>query len=281
MSQHAKALWTCSGAIRDSMSTSKAKMEDTATDKASQDHWIFQQAATWPDIIRKNKTYDRPEWHYIDIPQYLDPSDQMAFDKRLPVNIATDYPGKVPRDKYNVVQAIAYCRETLKGKAGPDVKAAAYCWLFHLVGDIHQPLHSTAIFSEAHFPKGDKGGNEILVTKGKNLHSLWDGLLGRDSKTSSVAKAAAELSDKERFGNVWEMSAQEMNPIEWAKESHNLAEAMVYDDVLLNAVRTTAPGEKMAPVELPVEYYKAAGEQARKRVLAAGLRLGQMLKSVK
>src|SRR4051812_25986395 len=48
-----------------------AKMDDDAviSDKATQDHWIFQHAATWPDIIRKNKTYDRPDWHYIDIPQ--------------------------------------------------------------------------------------------------------------------------------------------------------------------------------------------------------------------
>ena len=71
----------------------------------------------------------------------------------------------------------------------------------------------------------------ILVTKGKNLHSLWDGLLGRDSRMSGVAKAVAELSDRERFGNVWDLSAQETDPIEWAKESHDLAEAVVYDDV--------------------------------------------------
>ena len=180
------------------------------------------------------------------------------------------------------MQAIAYCRETLKGKAGADVKAGAYCWLFHLVGDIHQPLHSTAIFSVDHFPKGDEGGNEILLTKGKNLHSLWDNLLGRDSKMSGVAKAVAELSDKERFGNVWDLSAQETDPIQWAKESHDLAEAVVYDDVILDAVRNYATGrEEMTPVELPVEYYKAAGEQARKRVLAAGLRLGALLKTVK
>src|SRR3954447_4680749 len=48
-----------------------AKMEDSAAkgDKATQDHWIFQHAATWPDQIHKNKEYDRPLWHYIDIPQ--------------------------------------------------------------------------------------------------------------------------------------------------------------------------------------------------------------------
>jgi hypothetical protein len=137
----------------------QGKMEDTATDKATQDHWIFQQAATWPDIIRKNKTYDRPPWHYINFPIYLDPSDRMAFDKRLAANISTDLSANTPRDQYNVLQAIAFCRATLKGKAGPDVKAAAYCWLFHLVGDLHQPLHSTALFSVNQFPKGDRGGN--------------------------------------------------------------------------------------------------------------------------
>ena len=160
-------------------------------DKSTQDHWIFQQAATWPDIIRKQKQFDRPAWHYIDIPQYLDPSDEAALAKRLPVNIATDYPGNVPNEKYNVIQAIALCRAMLNSKAGPEIKSQAYCWLIHLVGDIHQPLHSTALFSVDHFPKGDKGGNEIKLAKGKNLHSLWDNLLGSDSKMSSVAKAVA------------------------------------------------------------------------------------------
>jgi hypothetical protein len=257
------------------------KMDDNALtgDKAVEDHWIFQQAATWPDLVRKKKG-DQPSWHYIDLPQFLDASDQMAFAKRLPVNISTDYPGRTPLKEMNVVQAIAYCQTMLKGKAGPDVKAQAYCWLLHLVGDIHQPLHCTALFSVDHFPKGDEGGNKILITKGKNLHSLWDGLLGKQYYMRNVAKAVAELSDRERFGNVWDLSAKETDPIQWAKESHDLAEAVVYDDAILNAVRSSQSGEKMTPVELPVEYYKAAGEQARKRVLAAGLRLGALLKTV-
>src|SRR5262245_5353554 len=45
-----------------------SKMEDDAAkgDKATQDHWIFLQAATWPDIIRRKTDLDRPIWHYID-----------------------------------------------------------------------------------------------------------------------------------------------------------------------------------------------------------------------
>ena len=61
-----------------------AKMDDDAAkgDKATQDHWIFQHAATWPDVIRKNKEHDRPEWHYIDLPQFLDESDRTGIRRQ-------------------------------------------------------------------------------------------------------------------------------------------------------------------------------------------------------
>jgi hypothetical protein len=51
----------------------------------------------------------------------------------------------------------------------------------------------------------------------------------------------------------------------------------VYDDAILTAVRNEAPGEKPAPIELPEGYYKRAGEHARRRVVAAGVRLAEML----
>src|SRR6476620_5600180 len=42
----------------------QAKMDDEPSeakgDKSAQDHWIFLQAATWPDLIRKQKQFDRP-----------------------------------------------------------------------------------------------------------------------------------------------------------------------------------------------------------------------------
>ena len=47
--------------------------------------------------------------------------------------------------------------------AGTDEEKAIYLtWLMHLVGDIHQPLHCTAVFREQ-FPNGDKGGNDAFV----------------------------------------------------------------------------------------------------------------------
>jgi S1/P1 Nuclease len=49
-----------------------------------------------------------------------------------------------------------------KNKNDPERKAIALAWLFHLVGDIHQPLHTTQLFI-VDYPKGDRGGNEICV----------------------------------------------------------------------------------------------------------------------
>lgn len=256
-----------------------AKMEDDVLkgDKALQDHWIFQHAATWPDVIRGDKDHDRPEWHYIDIPQFLDESDRTAFAGKLPVNISTDYPSNTLREHYNVVQAIELCRATLGGKAGPEAKAMAYCWLFHLVGDIHQPLHCTALFSVSHFPKGDRGGNEIPLKRGKNLHSLWDNLLGREYYMRNVEKAVAELSDRNRFGDVWNSAAKETDPRKWAVESHALCESFLYSDAILQAARAMPSGAKLSPIDLPEAYYTTAGERARERVIAAGMRLGLML----
>lgn len=50
-------------------------------------------------------------------------------------------------------------------------------YVVHLVGDIHQPLHSVALFNQT-YPKGDLGGNSEKViltnTSTSNFHSYWD-----------------------------------------------------------------------------------------------------------
>ena len=51
--------------------------------------------------------------------------------------------------------------------------------LIHYVGDIHQPLHSTAEVDSA-YPSGDRGGNsEHIPSKegASNLHAVWDSVL--------------------------------------------------------------------------------------------------------
>jgi len=254
------------------------KMTDDvlAADKATQDHWIFQHAATWPDIARglpkgERGKYDRPVWHYVNFPLFVDATDRRAIAQ----NVSTEYPTTTETKDYNILQAIAHCRAALRSQAGADVKATAYCWLMHLVGDIHQPLHSTALFSVNQFPEGDRGGNSILLVRGSNLHSLWDNLLGRQYYMRNVEQEVAELSRGHR--EVWDSAANETNPLKWADEGHKLCESFVYADEILKAVRETPVGGKLTPIELPDDYYKLAGEHARRRIIAAGLRLASVL----
>jgi hypothetical protein len=52
-------------------------------------------------------------------------------------------------------------------------------YIIHLIGDIHQPLHSTTFFNATYQPPtGDMGGNLINVTlmdgTKVNLHSYFD-----------------------------------------------------------------------------------------------------------
>ena len=57
--------------------------------------------------------------------------------------------------------------------------------MIHIIGDIHQPLHTATLFS-AEFPKGDMGGNlfEIIYLKKKSykeLHEFWDAIVDQYS----------------------------------------------------------------------------------------------------
>lgn len=50
-------------------------------------------------------------------------------------------------------------------------------YLTHIVGDIHQPLHTVALFDDDKFKNGDQGGNLFKIKfKGNitGLHQLWD-----------------------------------------------------------------------------------------------------------
>jgi hypothetical protein len=46
---------------------------------------------------------------------------------------------------------------------------------------------------------------------------------------------------------------------------------------LLTAIKNTPANEKLEPFDLPKDYLREAGHQARLRIIAAGVRLGVML----
>ena len=245
----------------------KKMPEDVATaDRAVKDHWIFLQAATWPDIARKTE-YDRPSWHYIDIPLFPEGERSVKF------NLSTDFPTDIDSKDYNVAQATKNCLSILDQSDSASECGLAYSWLLHLVGDMHQLLHSTALVCD-HFPYGDKGGNEIPVVQGHNLHSLWDGLLGTRAQMNDVNREVGKLKEQPDLWNV----DTKPDIDGWIAESHDAAVSVVYDPAILQAVRDAKPGDKLEPISLSTDYLKSAGQLARRRIVAAGLRLGALLK---
>jgi hypothetical protein len=62
----------------------------------------------------------------------------------------------------NILTAMTENESMVKKESDGERKAIALAWLFHLVGDIHQPLHTAQLFT-ADYPLGERGGNEIFV----------------------------------------------------------------------------------------------------------------------
>jgi hypothetical protein len=63
----------------------------------------------------------------------------------------------------NILTALAENERVVKNGSGDaERRAIALAWLFHLVGDVHQPLHTAQLFT-VDYPQGDRGGNEICI----------------------------------------------------------------------------------------------------------------------
>ena len=129
---------------------------------------LFMQAARWADDIRsQDKAQNRPRWHYVNFP--FKPEGQ-------PANVQTREPESV-----NILTAMADNESVVRMENNVERRAIALAWLFHLVGDIHQPLHTAQLFT-VEYPQGDRGGNEICVRvmqtgQPMDLHRFWDGVI--------------------------------------------------------------------------------------------------------
>jgi hypothetical protein len=103
------------------------------------------QAVRWPDDVRlRDKQYHQARWHYINWP--FKPDGQ-------PASVQTRDPEPV-----NILSAMAENEAVVKnGNGGNERRAIVLAWLFHLAGDIHQPLHTAQLFT-TDYPQGDRVG---------------------------------------------------------------------------------------------------------------------------
>src|SRR5262249_50528542 len=180
---------------------------------------LFMQAARWPDDIRSNdKQQHRALWHYINWPFKPD---------KEPASVQTREPEAV-----NILTAMAENQRIVATENNAERKAIALAWLFHLVGDIHQPLHTAQLFT-VDYSQGDRGGNEICVrvteaAQPMDLHRFWDGVITSSSNLTRLRNEATTLGNRQEFqrSQLTELASTEFES--WAKESYEIAMKFAY-----------------------------------------------------
>ena len=229
-----------------------------------QERYLFMLAARWPDDIRGDSAFDHPLWHYIDYP--YKPKGQPPSVKTVP-----------PPPVDNLVDAFQTNLALLTDSSDPAQTAVALCWIFHLLGDSHQPLHATMLFT-TQFPEGDRGGNLFYIRSNPsggtvNLHSYWDNLLLSDEHYAAARHKAEELEAAHPRASLGELKEHQMEA--WAKkESFRLAVRSVYRNGKLKSGPDRDHG-----AAVPSNYQAAAEGIAGRRVTLAGYRLADLLRA--
>lgn len=228
--------------------------------------WLFTQAAVWPDLARKLPAYDRPQWHYVNIPVRIGsaargPAEQCQIERASPVG--THLPQALTRQLSRLNDASVPAAE----------RAVALSWVLHLVADAHQPLHSVAMFDAHRYRRGDRGGNELRVVSRGNLHRVWDSLLDRQGGFSRQAAARLRRSHLQRLRRA----APELGVTEWLEQSCQVAlEGAYAGDVRAALLAPNRRGVE-TPIRLGRSYLERAADQAEARAVEAMSRLAGLL----
>ena len=196
----------------------------------------IEDAANWMDAVRGDHKYDYMKpWHYLNIEKGSE-------------YVATTEP--------NLVNALNKSIEVLKHKdklSDEDIKFNLLV-IFHLVGDMHQPLHVGY--------GNDKGGNDIQVKylgHPNNLHRVWD----TEIVESEHITANECLLLYKDFDNQEIAKLKEINVEKWIREPRALLSRVYNFNLEDNSID-----------QAYVDKNKKIIEQ---QLLIAGMRLGSVL----
>jgi len=196
------------------------------------------EAACWMDEVRSNHSFDYMKtWHYVNVEK----------DKTY-----------VKTEEKNVISELEYIIDQLtnhRKELSPDGIAMDIKILFHLIGDMHQPLHVG--YGE------DKGGNTFNVDflgRETNLHKVWDTEIIQEKK---ITTASLEEQYK-RITAAQLKKIQKIDVVEWMNEGRALL-PKVYDfkSDIINQ-----------------EYIDKNVEIIKERLLYSGIRISAVLNSI-
>lgn len=233
--------------------------------RAEADRAWFVEASTWADLVRdrdfpeRQARYHRGPWHYVNY-----------FFEETPAG-PRDLPHLAP-DTAHVVERLAELEQSVVDLQRPSAERAVdLAWILHMVGDLHQPLHTTARVTETE-PRGDQGGNLFRLADDQPLHSYWDRAISREfpalpdeTEQERVARIARTLMERHPAAGL--RTGLEPSRYErWARAGFETAKAQVY---------RTPRGETPS-----AEYARATYATSERAAALAGYRLAELLNRV-
>lgn len=233
-------------------------------DEEEQEMYLFMLAARWPDDIRHVGTYHRDAWHYVYFPYHPEnPADSTDF--REPAG-------------ENLLHALRHNTNLLQSGIPDSAKAIALSWIFHCLGDIHQPLHTATLVNEDYrAPEGDRGGQDFYIQptpglRASTLHHYWNNLVDVPDRFHEVREMASHLLRIQAYSRNNLLEGSGMDPDEWARESFGLAIREVYREGKLDG---SVDHHNLVP--LPDGYDRTARHVGERQLVQAGYRLSDML----
>lgn len=239
---------------------------------------FFMLVATWPDIVRPKEEDTRPcirfhqrDWHFIN---FFWEGFSGGTGSEAPEDSDIPVPELNAVDRLKLFRPLVACGTPQCGTP-LDERAMKLAWILHLVGDIHQPLHTSArVTPMGNEKEGDQGGNLFKLgvgSKALSLHSFWDGIINRSVKQKTGEKDLAYhdrvAQDIMNLHSRATMSSR-LLPIDfeaWSQEGLETTKRVVYPKSLRRGV-----------IPDP-DYQKKAFEIAQEAIALGGYRLAELL----
>jgi phosphatidylinositol-3-phosphatase len=246
--------------------------KDASRPLAERQREFFMAAATWPDLIRGGpcKPLSHKPWHFTD---HFWQGVSGGSGAQAPKAVTTLHAGAE-----NAVERLTRFRPVVICAAAPcataDTRAMDLAWILHLVGDIHQPLHSASRVTPAN-REGDGGGNGFLLGPDETpLHTYWDRIIDTalpkqngESPRAYMQRVEAQIvHDHPRATMAGNIKSGDFAA--WSADGFAAAEENVYPATL---------HEHQAPTTV---YQQMAFMKADEAVALGGYRLADLLNAI-
>lgn len=214
--------------------------------------------AAFPDFIKLRGVNTYNHWHYIAQPWY---PNKANFYREL--------------NPQNARWALQQAQKNSQNKQiGYSQRAFYLSFVWHILADIHQPLHTISRYSKRH-PNGDLGGLRFKIRHpiANNLHQLWDNGIDhfgapqldypfRHQQVKRVASSLQKKYPKENF----KTQLADTNIEHWIADSSQIAKQVSYH---------TQPRKRPKKA-----YLDKASEICQQQIVLSGYRIAQLYENM-